>query len=508
MADSFFSNIAFLGNFHPIIVHFPLALLPVALLFKWWGRPTLQPSANGMLLLTLAFAVASALMGMTNSWANAYTIDTIQTHAGLAWATIAVLAVAIFLPTESTGSATLNTLRKLLHGLAVTIGKLFLLLKYALIILLLPLFLLYLLFRKLYRWQLAKRLNPWFDKIRRKLRTRWSTVTRHWRNLSTLSNWKTLCYGASLVLIAMTGYEGSNLVHGQGHLARHAPTWLAPLLGAQTEENSGLKLDALYYQDHVQPIFRKNCFKCHGEDKAKGNLQLHTIEHVVNARIIEFESPYNSELLKRVLLSHSDPSAMPPVKNGKRLSPTAIATLVAWINGKKGDGAGSGENTELPPAYADIASTLPELSSDSVRGLNHHAAVVTQLLTGHSLLSVNLQFVTENNLIAALEQLQPVVEHIVDLNISGRTLSKSTIQTLSTMQNLVRLNLSRSNISDNDLKQLGTLQNLQWLNLFGTAITAKSHRYFEEMPALKTLFVSGTGIDEAELNQYARWSQD
>src|SRR5215475_15899771 len=57
----------FVGRFHPLSVHFPIALLLIVPLFEILGRkrsaPFLLPSVNLLLLLTAAGAILSAVLG-------------------------------------------------------------------------------------------------------------------------------------------------------------------------------------------------------------------------------------------------------------------------------------------------------------------------------------------------------------------------------------------------------------------------------------------------------------
>ncbi len=502
--DQLLSQFAFLGNFHPIIVHFPIALLPVAIAFKIWGWWRVQPEASetgqSLLKLSLLFALLAAMLGMTNAQANGFAWPEIQNHASFAWLSIIVLALAIYLPERRQQYDEPGVLARgsaaLWHGTKWILGKLWWLLKWVLIILFLPVVLVFWLLRKLYRATLANTLNPVFSTIWQTVAGVVGTAYRKLSSYATNRNWKRLGYSASLVLILVTGWHGADLVHGKGHLARHAPAWAAPLLGGGEDEIDITAFSAEHFDTAVAPILRKNCMKCHGEDKNKGNLRLHNIDEVVGSGVVRFQAPMESELIRRVLLSRDDPGAMPPKKNGRGLNSEEVAKLLAWINDEIGGEEGGEHGPVMPRHYFAISETLQPLGDNTIQMLNKQRAVVVRTQENHSLLNVNLQFVEEAELNSVLQTLAPYAMHIVDLNIAGRKLNPQLLTAVGGMSNLIRLNMGRTDATDNQVLRLSALRKLRWLNLYGTAITELSENTFKSMHSLETLHVGGTALDK------------
>ena len=52
------------------------------------------------------------------------------------------------------------------------------------------------------------------------------------------------------------------------------PVLIATLLGASAQPLSAQQVD---FAKEVYPVLESNCFKCHGEKKAKAKLRLHTM---------------------------------------------------------------------------------------------------------------------------------------------------------------------------------------------------------------------------------------
>lgn len=509
MIESIFSQLGFFGNFHPLVVHFPLALLPVAVLFKvlgyWRHISALQRSGDILLKLSLLFAVLAAFMGMTNARMNGHPWPEIERHASAAWLSILVLAFAIYLPAYSRRhGAVARLIGKMVRATGWLLAKCLWLLQWLLVLLLFPLAVLFWLLRKLYRASLGPMLNPLFSRFWLRARGSLVKLSGAVGRASNRRNWKRLGYGVALVLLAFTGLEGANMVHGAGHLARQAPAWASPWLGGNQEAADPTQFNALRFEKEVAPILRKNCMKCHGEDKSRGNLRLHTIDHIVGAGVVSFQSPMESEMLRRVLLSRDDPRAMPPKKNGRGLNASEVAALVAWINNEPGDAEGGGEyGPVIPPHYAEIATALPPIGDQQLQSLNRHGANVLRLQRDYSLMAVNLQFVESARMPEVLAALAPYSEHIVDLNLAGSVLAPVTVEAVAAMANLVRLNLGRSQATDADIERLADLRQLRWLNLYGTGITEAARDHLQAMDALETLYLGATALAEDPLEHPA-----
>ena len=77
----------------------------------------------------------------------------------------------------------------------------------------------------------------------------------------------------------------------------------------------------------VLPIMQRNCTKCHGADKSRGGLRLHTRNDAMDAVVAG--NPNGSELYKRIILSPDHDEVMPP--NGNVLSAQEQNVIKTWI---------------------------------------------------------------------------------------------------------------------------------------------------------------------------------
>lgn len=106
--------------------------------------------------------------------------------------------------------------------------------------------------------------------------------------------------------------------------------------------------DKTTYDDHVLPILRNSCLKCHNPDKARADLDLSTFKAALagsgSGPIVKPGEPDNSKLLK--VITHQEEPTMPP--NGK-LGDAEIAAVRRWIEGGLLENTGSKAVTVTKP---------------------------------------------------------------------------------------------------------------------------------------------------------------
>jgi uncharacterized membrane protein/mono/diheme cytochrome c family protein len=144
---------------------------------------------------------------------------------------------------------------------------------------------------------------------------------------------------AAAGVILMTGHLGGELVYGPGFLARGfvgtervGPAFDAAGDAARAAPNTADARLAFFRSD-IEPLLAAHCIECHGERKQKGGLRLDPIAAAFSgdprAWTIRPGDPDGSELLRRVLLPREDDEAMPPGDEG--LKPSEIDALRRWI---------------------------------------------------------------------------------------------------------------------------------------------------------------------------------
>ncbi len=89
------------------------------------------------------------------------------------------------------------------------------------------------------------------------------------------------------------------------------------------------------YEKDIQPIFKKSCFKCHGEEKQKGKLRLDSLKAALkggeDGEVIIAGKSEKSPLVHSVSGAVED-GLMPPDGKGDPLTKEQIGLIRAWID--------------------------------------------------------------------------------------------------------------------------------------------------------------------------------
>ncbi|MEJ0105217.1 MAG: DUF1549 domain-containing protein [Bacteroidota bacterium] len=105
----------------------------------------------------------------------------------------------------------------------------------------------------------------------------------------------------------------------------------------------------------VRTILAHNCTRCHGGDKAEGELRLDTKEFIdkggQSGMVFVAGNPEQSELIRRIKLPRNDPDAMPATGDG--LAKEDIAILEYWVK------QGAPWSNEEPKSLYHVAPLLP-----------------------------------------------------------------------------------------------------------------------------------------------------
>ncbi|MDO8541365.1 MAG: DUF1553 domain-containing protein [Opitutaceae bacterium] len=122
------------------------------------------------------------------------------------------------------------------------------------------------------------------------------------------------------------------------------------------------------FHEHVLPILRTECFRCHGE-KEKGGLRLNSRPAALaagesNRPAVVPGKPGASELMARI--RHADEEERMP-RNGEPLKPGQIAVLETWIaGGAAWPAAPLSPEAVTPPPLVDDAAFLRRVYFDTV----------------------------------------------------------------------------------------------------------------------------------------------
>ena len=276
------------------------------------------------------------------------------------------------------------------------------------------------------------------------------------------------------------------------------------------------------YDSLIQPIFAAKCQECHGSQKSKGKLKLHTKKDFLiggsgaGEDIVVKGNAEESELIFRITLPKEDDEAMPPMEDSSHYNPVTVEELEVmkgWISlgakfellisdldDKKQKSAFHVLNN-MPKrllsktlALQPKLPTVPAANPIVLENLRKHGILVMPIAQNTNTIYVNASYVGkdfDDNKIALLE---PIAEQLLWLNLARTGITDKGIATLEKYTLLTRLHLENTSISDAATVHLSKLSNLEYLNLYATQVSDVSVPYLQKIDQLKKIFLWQTKI--------------
>lgn len=303
------------------------------------------------------------------------------------------------------------------------------------------------------------------------------------------------------------GHSGGSITHGGNFV-------FAPL----TQVAAGPEENASIYQSVIFPVLEKKCVACHNEAKAKGKLIMTSTDDFLRGGEHGKEwiegKPEESRLIKFIHLPLSDDNHMPP--DGKpQLSKQEIVLLEQWIkNGADFNVTADAlkESDSLRMIAASMETTghkkvqdyaFSAVSESTIRKLTSPGRVVFPLFQNSPALQADF-FMAESFNMKALEELEPVKEQLVILNLSKMPVTDDGLSVIAGFRNLERLNINFTEISGAGLSRLRALEKLQSLSLAGTNVDANGIKVLFDLPQLTELYVWNTKITEEDKSTFEK----
>ena len=408
-----------LGRLHPLVLHVPIGISIVLLVFFWIKEKIDKESSSflfeNLLLLLAFFSVLSAFAGLVLSFEPGYDKEQLKFHkySGL------IVSVLVYL---------------------------------------------------IYEFQTKIFLN---------------------RNLSLVS-----IFGV-FGLMSFVGHLGGNITHGDDFLFPY----------------SKKEADPTVFGQFVNPILQEKCKSCHNPQKAKGGLDITSIEKIKkggkNGPLWVGLDTLNSHILKSAALDIEDKKHMPP-KGKPQLTASELLTIKNWI----AEGASYDLRVDkLKPnsffnklaaiSAAVVVAKTYEFSSASestVKDLNTPFCTVAPYATGSPALKANF-YVSSKFDKNTLSSLSKVKEQLVSLNLSKMPVGDEVFDIVSQFSNLEYLNLNQTDITGKGIEKLIACKNLERLSMSNTKIDYQSLEKILKMPSLKHLFLWETKISTEQLEK-------
>lgn len=304
-----------------------------------------------------------------------------------------------------------------------------------------------------------------------------------------------------------------------------APAPAAPAAGGG-KLDPALAAKAVIYKDIVASIMQAKCVSCHGEEKKKGKLQLHSYAAIIKGgsdgetTVIPSNSK-DSLLLVRANLPTDDDEHMPP-SDEPQLTKEEVAILKWWIETGASETATVASvkpSAEVEGALAVLlAKGLPKAAAAPAKEEKPKAKPLTdaekkqvaEITAKMQALNASLMPLAQDT-----EQLRlgvvnaadkfgdkelalvlPIAQHLVWVDLARSQITDAAADTLAKMANLERLHLENTKVTDAGIAKLGALPALEYLNLYGTKTTDGGIAKLSTAKGLKKLFVWQTAVTQ------------
>ncbi len=351
----------------------------------------------------------------------------------------------------------------------------------------------------------------------------------------------------SVAALAAAGHFGGAMTHA-GATEKFLGLFLPP---AAAVVAGGVE-DRTVYDAVIAPMMTAHCTGCHGEEKKRGKLQMHTLAALLmagesgNPSIVPGKSA-DSESIKRIALPLDDDEHMPPSKK-PQLNADQVEVLKWWIDsGAKGDvkikdsglteplktkvlALANAEPAAAPAAPAPAAVPAPAALAPAAAAAPAPAAPAAAVPAPAAITPAvpapaapptppapaapaAKKPAGPDPAIAALEKelgisLIPVAQNDSGLifncvNVADKFGDAELAKFAPVAARMVELNLSRSKVTDAGLAILPTMKGLKKLHLQNTAVTDAAADHLSTATELEYLNLFGTKITDAMVPKLA-----
>ena len=282
---------------------------------------------------------------------------------------------------------------------------------------------------------------------------------------------------------------------------------------------------AVVFNDVIMPILEAKCTSCHGADKGKGKLRMHTFADIMKGggdgpTTVVAGKPDDSLAIVRANLPADDDEHMPP-SDEPQLTKEEIAILKWWIKEGASETVtvaaakktpdiegiiGGFIKTGSKPAAAKAAEKpkAKPLSEAEKKAVTDLAAKMQGI--GASLMPLALD--TEQQRLSVinaadkfadkeLAMLAPIASTLSWVDLARSQITDAGLATIGKFANLERLHLENTKVTDAGVAQLAGLKNLEYLNLYGTKVSDAGLAKLATATGLKKLFVWQTAVTQA-----------
>ena len=216
----------------------------------------------------------------------------------------------------------------------------------------------------------------------------------------------------------------------------------------------------------------------------------------------------SSDMARRIFLPPSHEDAMPP--RGQRPLTPADAALVRWWIDQGASATATVADVEVTPDVAPVleaivgptggrgptlpAASVTPSSSEALARARGAGFTIEPVADGTGYVNVHATNALARIDDAAVESLRGLAPQVLWLDLGQTRITDGAIESVAALTNLTRLRLNGTAVSDAGLAKLSGLAHLESLNLYGTRVTDAGMAALEPLKQLRTLYVWQTGV--------------
>ncbi|MBE7539844.1 MAG: hypothetical protein HS122_15725 [Opitutaceae bacterium] len=246
------------------------------------------------------------------------------------------------------------------------------------------------------------------------------------------------------------------------------------------------KEDISFYNARIEPALERTCRSCHGPKKTKGGLRLDTYALMLqggdSGPAVVAGKLDDSELYRRITLPHDDEEFMPG-GNKKPLTATETKWIELWI------AAGASETAPLS-SFSQAPSPPEEKQNEAVAWAPDYRPRLEVAKALAERLGIRVVARSQQPGDGLVVRTASAPAHCTDDAIAA-------LAPLSDV--IVEAELARTRVTDKGLASISTWKNLRHLDLTATAVTAEGLRPVAALDKLEILNVTDSQVDPAGL---------
>jgi hypothetical protein len=271
------------------------------------------------------------------------------------------------------------------------------------------------------------------------------------------------------------------------------------------------------FQHLIRPVLDAKCIQCHGADKDKGKLRMHTNEALlkggreVGSDIVIKGKVDDSELIYRITLPKDEDEAMPPFEDKDHYNPVTpqeLEVMKAWITlgasfdllvtdlDESSRKAADHVFKNMPKKILSLTSKLqpqlpmvPAADAKALDALRKAGVLALPIAQNTNAIYVNASYAGKSFDDKKLQLLYPLAKQLLWLNLARTGVTDKGIESLGKLTLLTRLHLENTSITDSATAHLSKHKGLEYLNLYGTGVSDASVGNLSKLRKLSKVFL-------------------